>query len=109
MAFNPALPIEDSEIESAELRAQFNGLKDIIDTTLPGPPGPEGPQGPPGEVTNAQLNDAVNSAITTAMASSSANSNGISTLDLSVSDPPTQSDVQQILGKLNDLIIALRR
>jgi len=35
--FNPLLPVHGSEITSAELRNQFNGLKDLIDA-LPAPP-----------------------------------------------------------------------
>lgn len=31
MAFDPALPVADSEIESEELRNQFNGLKALLD------------------------------------------------------------------------------
>jgi hypothetical protein len=37
------------------------------------------------------------------------NSNGVSTLNLIVSDPPTQSDVQQLAAKVDALILALRR
>jgi len=48
MAFDPTLPATNSEIRSAELRNQFNGLKEIIDAVPAGPPGPQGPQGPPG-------------------------------------------------------------
>ena len=29
--FNPALPLENSELKSAEMRDQFTGLKDLID------------------------------------------------------------------------------
>jgi hypothetical protein len=49
MAFNPELPLPESEIESAVLRDQFNGLKEIIDGTPAGPPGPVGEPGPQGE------------------------------------------------------------
>ena len=72
-----------------------------------GPPGPQGadgpagPQGPPGEVTNAQLNAAITG--------TSTNSNAVATLGIIVSDPPTQTEVQQIANKLDDLINALRR
>jgi hypothetical protein len=66
-----------------------------------GPPGADGPQGPPGEVTSAALNAAI--------AGTSANSNGVALLGLAVSDPPTQSEVQQIVNKLDELINALRR
>ena len=37
MPFDPALPLEDSEMRSAEMRNQFNGLNDKIDA-LPAPP-----------------------------------------------------------------------
>jgi hypothetical protein len=32
MPFNPILPVNNSLVDAAELRAQFNGLKDFIDT-----------------------------------------------------------------------------
>src|SRR5262245_61438669 len=35
MAFDPALPVTNSPILSAELRNQFNGLKDLIDDNIP--------------------------------------------------------------------------
>ncbi len=78
-----------------------------------GPPGPQGPagangvdgapgpQGPPGEVTMAQLNSAISG--------TSSNSNGVATLELVVSDPPTQAEMQQVVNKLDELITALRR
>ena len=43
------------------------------------------------------------------MVRSSANSNGVVLLSLTVSDPPTQSEVQSIATKLDELIAALRR
>ena len=70
-----------------------------------GPTGPQGPQGPPGEVTQTDLNNAE----LNMLSQSSANSNGVSTLNLVVSDPPTQSEVQDLANKLDELINALRR
>ena len=157
--FDPTLPLTSANVTSAELRSQFNGLKDLIDAiqsigsatvdavnTVPpgdpanvsvsvigstlhftfdvpagqpgadgaegppgsaggdgmqGEPGPEGPQGQAGEVTLQQLNDAI--------ANTSANSDGVSTLDLFPSDPPTQAEVQDVVNKINELIEALRR
>ena len=154
--YDPNYPPFQAEIQSAPLRAQFNGLKDLIDAiqtitaavvdgtnTLPpgspaevglsvnggtlhftfdipqgfngadgsngsdgsqgepGPPGDPGPQGEPGEVSLQQLNDAIDG--------SSANSNAVDTLGMAVSDPPTQSEVQQIADKIDELINALRR
>lgn len=45
----------------------------------------------------------------TAIADTSNNSNGVATLGLSASDPPTQSEVQAVADKLDELILALRR
>src|SRR6188768_104942 len=97
MPFDPAKPATNSPLSSAEMRAQFNSLKDEIDD-LP---------------TNAQVNDAVTGAITTATtnaaANSSANTNAVNLLGFTVSDPPTQSDVQALLEKVNEFINAARR
>jgi len=42
--FDPSLPVNGSEVSSAELRGQFNGLKSLIDAIVPTPgdPGPAG-------------------------------------------------------------------
>ena len=131
MPYDPNYPPTNAPIESAPMRAQFTGLKDLIDAIPQGPPGdpgPEGPEGPagaegppgsaggdgaqgppgepgpqgdPGEVTLQQLNDAI--------ATTSANSDGVSTLDLFPSDPPTQAELQDVVNKINELIEALRR
>jgi len=66
-----------------------------------GPEGAQGLQGLPGEVTSQQLNDAI--------AGTSANTNTIQLLGLTVSDPPTQSELQAIANKMDELIAALRR
>ncbi len=60
-----------------------------------------GAQGIPGEVTNAALSSAIGT--------TSNNSNGVSTLGISVSDPPSQGEMQQVVSKLDELILALRR
>jgi len=44
MPFDPTKPAFGSPDSSAEMRAQLNGLKDLIDAV---PAGPQGPQGPP--------------------------------------------------------------
>ena len=62
---------------------------------------PRGNDGIPGEVSLQQLTDAIST--------TSANTNGVSTLGMVVSDPPTQGEVQQIADKLDELINALRR
>ena len=51
----------------------------------------------------------VGEAIGGAVAGSSANTNAVSNLGISASDPPTQSDVQQTIDKLNEFLNAARR
>jgi hypothetical protein len=66
------------------------------------PDGGTGPQGQPGDVSVAQLNSAI--------AATSSNSNAVADLSgLTVSDPPTQAEVQAIASKLDELITALLR
>ena len=59
------------------------------------------PQGFPGEVTAPQLASAI--------AGTSSNTNSVGTLGIVVSDPPTQGEVQAVVSKLDELILALRR
>ncbi len=47
--------------------------------------------------------------LTDAGATTSSNSNGVSTLEMTVNDPPTQGEVLLIANKLDELITALRR
>jgi hypothetical protein len=158
MSFDPTKPVNGSLIVAAELRGQFNGLKDLMDAIPPGGVGPQGPQGEPGpagadgrsivnvyddgsgraivqmsdgstygpfsiasgpagaegppgpqgpagEVSASQMNDA----IALALAGTSNNSNSVSILDMIVSDPPTQMEVQNIASRLDQLILVLQR
>ncbi len=66
-----------------------------------GPQGPQGAQGPQGEVTNAALSSAISAAI----AGTSANTNGVATLDVPFADP----DTELLRVKLNELILNGRR
>ncbi len=68
---------------------------------IQGEPGMPGMPGAPGEVSFQQLADAI--------ATTSSTSNGVGTLGMAVSDPPTHSEMQQIADKLDELINALRR
>ena len=169
MPFDPALPGDSAEIESAELRSQFQSLRDLIaevptvtaaqvDAVTPLPPGSlpaasvalngntlhftfdlpagadsavidsvssvgpadpasasvtqtgtvlhfsfsiprgfDGAAGAPGEVSNAALSSAIGG--------TSSNSNGVGTLDTPFADP----DDEALRGKLNELLVALRR
>lgn len=85
MPYNPALPANGSLIAAAELRAQFTALNTDIQQ----------------RATQAELAGQIGS--------TSANSNGVATLGMAVSDPPTQAEVQTIADKLDELINALRR
>jgi hypothetical protein len=67
--------------------------------------GATGDQGPAGEVSQSDLGNA----ITGALSQTSSNTNGVSTLGLAVSDPPSQGEMQLIANKLDELISALRR
>ena len=62
-----------------------------------GADGPPGPIGPDGEVTNAQLADAV--------AGTSNNTNAVATLNTPFADPDTEA----LRQKFNELILAARR
>ncbi|MEO6787416.1 MAG: hypothetical protein ABI318_14895 [Chthoniobacteraceae bacterium] len=61
--------------------------------------------GSAGEVSLQQLTDRIASALDTAAANSSANSNGVPTLDMPFADP----DMEALRQKVNDLIAGLRR
>ncbi|MGB8168911.1 MAG: hypothetical protein WCF18_15545, partial [Chthoniobacteraceae bacterium] len=125
MPFDPSLPPDAANVKAAVLRGQFNALKELIDAGIPGPQGPQGPPGPagdpgpegavgpqgnpgptgpdgppgpPGEVNTAQLN--------TALAGTASNTNGVALWSGTVSDPPTQAEVQSLADKLNELILA---
>jgi hypothetical protein len=64
----------------------------------PGPQGPQGPQGEPGQVSYADLN--------TAIATTARNLNTVSPLNIMISNPPTQAEVQMMLDKINEIIAA---
>ena len=67
--------------------------------------GPQGEPGPPGDVSTPQMESAIYQAIQY----TASNVNQVGPLSLPISDPPTQSEVEQILAKLNELITVLYR
>ena len=73
-------------LDAAEVRDQLNALKALIDAK------------PSMDDVNAAINE-----------NSAANSDSVFYLQLAPSDPPTQSDVQAIIDRLNELITALNR
>jgi len=77
----------------------FDGTQ--VHFTFEIPRGENGSDGPSGEVSQQQLDDAI--------AGTSPNSNQVATLGLSISDPPTAWEVQEVANKLDELIYALRR
>ncbi|MDZ4402094.1 hypothetical protein [Prosthecobacter sp.] len=159
MPYDPNIPANGTDMVSAEMRSQFQGLKTLIDanatvngaqvdgvtTVNPGDPatvtltlntstlhfvfeiprgndgnngadgsngsdggqgqqgiqGEPGLPGAPGEVSLQQLTDAI--------ATTSSNSNQVATLGMTVSDPPTQAEMQDIANKIDELIVMLRR
>jgi hypothetical protein len=94
--------------EPASVDSTFDGSTVHFTFSIPrgadgnqGAQGEPGGPGGPGEVSLQQLTDAI--------ATTSSNSNAVNTLGMAVSDPPTQSEVQQIADKIDELILALRR
>jgi hypothetical protein len=88
--------------DPAAVGVTFDGSHVRFTFDLPtGFPGPQGDPGPPGEVTAQQLDDSI--------AGTSANSNGVDTLSLTLSEPPSSAELQVVIDKLNELILALRR
>ncbi len=120
MPYDPSLPLENTEIDAAQMRTQLQGLAALI-AAVPagpegppgpegpegppgpsgGPPGPEGPPGPPGEVTEAQLDAAI---ATTALDPSA-----IGPYAGAFSDPPTQAELEDFAAYVETLRAALVR
>ena len=87
--FDPTKPANNSPNSSAEMRVQLTSLNADIQQ----------------RATQAELANAVANAI----AGTSTNSNGVATLGLSADGSYNQSQMQQALDKLDELINALRR
>ncbi len=84
--FDPNLPANNSPIRSAELRDQFNSLKDQLD------------QCP----TLTDVEDVINTQTAGSVV-------GVDALTLSISNPPTQAQVEALRDKINELLAALMR
>ena len=136
MPFDPAQPADNSPLSSQVMRTQLTSLKALIDAILtitaaqvdgvntlpPGNPAsvslsvigntlhftfdiPQGEVGPMGEVTTNDMNNAISNAIT----GTSNNTNGVSTLGQSADYNYNQSQMQDVLNKLDEFINAARR
>ena len=85
MPFDPSKPEDNSPLSSAQMRGQLTALNADTQT----------------RATQANVDAAI--------AGTSSNTNGVATLGMVVSDPPTQAEVQTIADKLDELINGLRR
>ena len=85
--------------EPASVAASFDGTQVHLTFGIPrGADGAVGADGAPGEVSLSQM-----------LTSTSANTNGISTLEDAFEDPPSQANLEAVRSKLNELILALRQ
>jgi len=89
MPFDPTKPANNSPASSAEMRSQLTSLNADIQQ-------------------RATIND-LNNAIANALAQTSNNSNGVGTLGMGADGSYNQSQMQDVLNKLDELINALRR
>ena len=85
MPFDPTKPADNSPILSGQLRSQFTSINGDVQT----------------RATQANLDGAI--------AGTANNCNAVDFLNISISDPPTQSEAQAILDKLNEFLGATRR
>jgi hypothetical protein len=89
MPFDPSLPVNSSKVRASELRDQFNGLNDLISA----------------KPSTAEVVNAVNQGLQ----GSSNNSNGVGQMSISADGSCNASQLQQVMDKLDELILALRR
>ena len=89
MPFDPTKPANNSPASSAEMRSQLTSLNADIQQ----------------RATQAD----VSNAIASALQQTSANSNGVSTLGQGADGSYNQTQMQDVLNKLDELINALRR
>ena len=86
MPYDPSLPAANALVSSVELRGQFAGLKSLIDAL------------PTLSAVDLEIGN-----------HASNNTDGVATLVQTISNPPTQAQVQAIQNKLNELITALKQ
>ena len=92
--------------DSATVGVSFDGVNVRFNFAIPrGQDGSNGIDGQPGEVTNNDLTNA----ITQAMSSTSANTNGVSTLGQAADGSYNPQQMQDLINKVDELISALRR
>lgn len=89
--------------QNAAVSVMFDGSN--VRFTFSIPRGADGAQGASGEVTTAQMDNAITTAVGNAIQGTSGNSNAIATLDSSFADP----DAESMRIRFNELVMALRR
>jgi hypothetical protein len=138
--FDPTKPANHSPNSAAEMRAQLNALKALIDAV---PAGPQGPAGSGDFLDSNRLGDDgfagdacvgfgkcgreqcgyvihypgagaggerdVTNAIGSELVGTARNPNSVAMLSISISNPPTQAELQAVVDKVNELIGSLQR
>lgn len=95
--------LNPGEPATATATATFDGTDVHLSFGIPR--GSQGNDGAPGEVSQ----QALGLAVAAVAAGSSANSNAVATLGLTISDPPTQAELQAVVAMLDELLLTLRR
>ena len=96
MPFDPTKPADHAPLSSAEMRGQLTSLNTEIQQRATYM-----------ELSNALAGVATN--LTNAIAGTSANSNAVATLGIGADSTYNQSQIQDVINKLDELITALRR
>jgi len=114
MAYDPNKPQENTPLDAAEMRNQFNALKTFLDThqaqiaALQAQVSQILTQGAAlaQQISTLPTQAMVNAAIT---GNSAANADAVQPLEGTPSDPPTQVDVMGLMYKVNELITTVHR
>ena len=105
MAFDPTKPVEDSPLDAAEMRNQFNALKTLSDgqqATIDSQATTIAAQQTQIDAQQAQINDV------RAQANGSALMPSLTILDTEFHDPPTEADLEAIRNYINDMASQLQ-
>ncbi|MSU56756.1 MAG: hypothetical protein EXS35_00990 [Pedosphaera sp.] len=86
MPYDPTLPANNSPVSSAELREQLTNLRALLDN----------------KADTVYVDALINE-------QTAGNVVGYANLELTVSNPPTQAEVQAVVDKLYELMNALKR
>ncbi len=108
-AFNPALPLDGSLIVADVLRDQFNALNGDTQTRATQAAVAADVAALNAEIAARPTVSQVDGQIWAAISTTARNPAAVSPLYIAISDPPTQGEVQAVLERLNELIIATYR